>query len=237
MTQMLQKIQKYFWKRSKIIFLIIFLFIFCRSLSNVSSIESVSNVFLPVTSETGSLTDSLSKAFSEKSDAGEIISNTFFSQLPTFLPFVFMRFMWKANEKVQAKILKVSNYLSKNNLKFVFKLVSYSKSFDIYPYSNDSLKEEILSKRSSNPEFGRYSLNFLITHTGREADSGHYIAWSKAMSSSKSDEWFKFDDDKVSVVKEEEILKLGGGGDRPTAYMIFYLPSWINQNDNQESQN
>lgn len=60
------------------------------------------------------------------------------------------------------------------------------------------------------------------------------MAWSKAPSSVKGDEWFKFDDDKVSVVKEEEIMKLGGGGDRPTAYMIFYLPAWNEQSINQE---
>lgn len=55
------------------------------------------------------------------------------------------------------------------------------------------------------------------------------MAWSKAKPSENADEWFKFDDDKVSIVKEEEIMKLGGGGDRPTAYMIFYLPAWVEQ--------
>ena len=118
---------------------------------------------------------------------------------------------------------------------FYLKLVSYPKSFDIYPYACETLKDEISTKRSSNPDFGRYNLHFVITHTGREADSGHYMAWSKASSSTKGDEWFKFDDDKVSVVNEEEIMKLGGGGDRPTAYMIFYLPSWSEQIDSQES--
>lgn len=210
------------------------IFLFDRSSTDSISYETVSNVFLPVTSETGSLADSLSKAFSEKTEAGEVTSNTYFSNLPTFLPFVFMRFMWKANEKVQAKILKVICTFESAFYLIRFKLVSYPKSFDIYPYACDTLKEEISTKRSSNAEFGRYNLHFLITHTGREADSGHYMAWSKAPSSVKGDEWFKFDDDKVSVVKEEEIMKLGGGGDRPTAYMIFYLPAWNEQSTNQE---
>lgn len=60
------------------------------------------------------------------------------------------------------------------------------------------------------------------------------MAWSKAKSSPKGDEWFKFDDDKVSIVMEEEIMKLGGGGDRPTSYMIFYLPSWPQTCSSQE---
>lgn len=93
-------------------------------------------------------------------------------------------------------------------------------------YASETLKAEINSKRLENPDYGIYNLQFLITHTGREADSGHYMAWSKAVKQSKSDEWFKFDDDKASVLKEEEIMKLGGGGDRPTAYMIFYVPAW-----------
>ena len=52
------------------------------------------------------------------------------------------------------------------------------------------------------------------------------MAWSKVLSSSNSNDWFKFDDDKVSLINEEEVMKLGGGGDRPTAYMVFYVPSW-----------
>ena len=137
--------------------------------------------------------------------------------------------MWKANEKVQAKILKVictfesalyliyvlSSFLILNPLIFILTLAI-------------PLKKKFPLKRSSNAEFGRYNLHFLITHTGREADSGHYMAWSKAPSSVKGDEWFKFDDDKVSVVKEE-IMKLGGGGDRPTAYMIFIFQLGMNK--------
>lgn len=102
-------------------------------------------------------------------------------------------------------------------------------------YSSETLKAEINHKRSSIPNYGIYHLHFLITHTGREADSGHYMAWSKASIPAKSDEWIKYDDEKVSIVKEDEIMKLGGGGDRPTAYMIFYLPSWSENDKNINS--
>lgn len=112
------------------------------------------------------------------------------------------------------------------------KLVSYPKTFDILSFASESLKSDIQSKRVTNPNYGIYKLNFLITHTGRESDSGHYMAWSKVNKKVKSDEWFKFDDDKVSIVKEDEIMKLGGGGDRPTAYMIFYIPAW-SDNDSE----
>lgn len=39
-----------------------------------------------------------------------------------------------------------------------------------------------------------------------------------------SDEWFKFDDDKVSVVTAEDILRLSGGGDWHIAYVLLYGP-------------
>lgn len=39
-----------------------------------------------------------------------------------------------------------------------------------------------------------------------------------------TDEWVKFDDDKVSVVSPEDILKLSGGGDWHIAYVLLYGP-------------
>ena len=44
------------------------------------------------------------------------------------------------------------------------------------------------------------------------------------LSLSLSDEWFKFDDDKVSVVSPEDILRLSGGGDWHIAYVLLYGP-------------
>lgn len=34
--------------------------------------------------------------------------------------------------------------------------------------------------------------------------------------------WWKFDDDKVSPVKSDDILKLDGGGDWHMAYLLVY---------------
>ena len=39
-----------------------------------------------------------------------------------------------------------------------------------------------------------------------------------------ADEWVKFDDDKVSVVSPEDILRLSGGGDWHIAYVLLYGP-------------
>ena len=36
------------------------------------------------------------------------------------------------------------------------------------------------------------------------------------------DDWFKCDDDYVSQVTEDEVLKLSGGGDWHIAYVLLY---------------
>lgn len=67
---------------------------------------------------------------------------------------------------------------------------------------------------------GFYELAAIVTHKGRDADGGHYVAWVKE----KDDQWLLFDDDRVSRVKDEDIKKLtgSGGGDWHMAYVAFY---------------
>ncbi|KDQ16979.1 hypothetical protein BOTBODRAFT_106145 [Botryobasidium botryosum FD-172 SS1] len=95
---------------------------------------------------------------------------------------------------------------------------------------------------------GLYELCGVVTHKGASADSGHYIGWVKrdaidapvpselteaAAGSSSSggkpslvdsmkEEWYKFDDDRVSVVDREKIASLDGGGEDSTAYILLY---------------
>ena len=42
----------------------------------------------------------------------------------------------------------------------------------------------------------------------------------------KGDTWLKCDDDEVSPVHEEDVLKLSGGGDWHTAYLLLYAPRY-----------
>lgn len=67
---------------------------------------------------------------------------------------------------------------------------------------------------------GFYQLQAVLTHKGRSSSSGHYVGWVRR----QSKEWFKCDDDVVSLVSEEEILKLSGGGDWHVAYVLLYGP-------------
>jgi len=80
---------------------------------------------------------------------------------------------------------------------------------------------------------GQYELFAVVTHKGRDADGGHYMAWVKADSNSgkvekiadteeENEDWFVFDDDEVSPCKTEDVLKLKGGGDWHMSYLNFY---------------
>ena len=69
----------------------------------------------------------------------------------------------------------------------------------------------------------------IVTHKGASADGGHYIGWVKKTSltppesgKEEAEQWYKFDDDKVSVIDQEKITSLDGGGEDSTAYILLY---------------
>ena len=65
---------------------------------------------------------------------------------------------------------------------------------------------------------GFYSLVALLTHKGRFADGGHYVAYVKQADGS----WMEFDDERPIPCTEADILALKGGGDHPMAYLCLY---------------
>lgn len=82
---------------------------------------------------------------------------------------------------------------------------------------------------------GYYSLQAVLTHRGRSSSSGHYVAWVRQ----KNDTWLKCDDENVSAVTSEEVLKLSGGGDWHCAYVLLYGPKILEvpDTDNNEDSN
>ncbi|KAG2428656.1 hypothetical protein HXX76_011361 [Chlamydomonas incerta] len=66
---------------------------------------------------------------------------------------------------------------------------------------------------------GKYELVGVVTHKGRTADSGHYVAWVKQPSEGT---WVCFDDEKLTIRSQEEVLQLSGGGDWHMAYLLLY---------------
>ncbi|KAA1104684.1 deubiquitinating enzyme [Puccinia graminis f. sp. tritici] len=110
---------------------------------------------------------------------------------------------------------------------------------------------ELVNDVGTNPT-AQYELCGIVTHKGASADGGHYMAWvrcdaakanpnlpqpstSEPSSSTKKlehqdpddQEWYKFDDEKVSVVHKDKILGLDGGGEDSIAYILLYRPTKI----------
>lgn len=80
----------------------------------------------------------------------------------------------------------------------------------------------------------------MLTHQGRTSKSGHYVAWVRQhpdankpveelalangpwIAPAESDPWLKMDDEVVSPVRADDVLKLSGGGDHHCAYVLVY---------------
>ena len=154
------------------------------------------------------------------------------NRLPPYLTVQFMRFFWKqANVSTGAKAGKAK----------ILKSVIFSKFIDLYDFCTESTKvildlgrkiETKMLKEDRNFRIdnvknvegkemiptGRYQLIAVVTHTGRSADSGHYIGWAQKA----EDKWTKYDDDTITTVNVTDILELKGGGDWHMAYICIY---------------
>eukprot|EP00850_Spirogloea_muscicola_P007054 SM000034S12808 [mRNA] locus=s34:843081:848940:- [translate_table: standard] len=65
---------------------------------------------------------------------------------------------------------------------------------------------------------GMYDLVSVLTHKGRSADSGHYVSWVKQ----ESGTWVNYTDEKLFPKKDDDIVRLSGGGDWHMAYILLY---------------
>lgn len=167
-------------------------------------------------------------------------------RLPGYLAIQFVRFYYKEKEAINAKILKDVKFTMSLD---VYDLCTPELQAKLQP-ARDKFKEledkkaeemiqnEALGKTGDQPakptkeepywfpddlgsnNSGFYELQAVLTHKGRSSSSGHYVAWVKK----KGDEWYMFDDDNVSCVTAEDVLKLSGGGDWHSAYVLLYGP-------------
>ncbi len=71
-----------------------------------------------------------------------------------------------------------------------------------------------------------YELFAIVSHKGASADSGHYQAFIKddkdENSGTEKENWWKFNDDKVTQVNREKIESLAGGGESDSALLLLY---------------
>lgn len=175
------------------------------------------------------------------------------SRLPGYLNISLVRFYYKEKERVSAKVLKDVKFpmtldvydlctselqeklkpnreyfrlqdeenklirkadkLAKDQKNIQKEMAGEKPPVDYAPFS---FSDDLGSNNS-----GFYELNAVLTHKGRSSNSGHYVGWSK---NPKTNQWYMYDDEDVTPVPEEDIIKLSGGGDWHTAYVLFYGP-------------
>ncbi|CAB3257202.1 unnamed protein product [Arctia plantaginis] len=171
------------------------------------------------------------------------------SRLPAYLTVQFVRFYYKEKESINAKILKDVKFPLELD---VYELCSPELQERLAPmrtkfknYEESKIESSISSKNKNHGDdddsiglhsentsapfsfaddigsnnSGYYSLKAVLTHRGRSSSSGHYVAWTL-----RKNTWVRCDDDSVTPVTEEQVLKLSGGGDWHCAYLLLYGP-------------
>lgn len=100
------------------------------------------------------------------------------------------------------------------NEEIKFKKENYEKYLNKY--------KEIFPKNLSTGEnpSSLYTLQAVVTHQGSSADSGHYQAFVK--DKYDDNKWWRFNDDKVSIVEKDRVENLAGGGESDSALILIY---------------
>ena len=65
-----------------------------------------------------------------------------------------------------------------------------------------------------------YNLIGVITHQGANSESGHYQSFIR--DEVDENKWYRFNDDKVSIIEKEKIESLAGGGESDSALILIY---------------
>lgn len=90
---------------------------------------------------------------------------------------------------------------------------------------------------------GSYKLIAVVSHAGRTADGGHYVAWGKIqeadMKEEKFDTWARYDDDEVDFCDTNHgAFKdlVGGKADSQVAYLVIYQKQTIKKLTPEENR-
>jgi ubiquitin carboxyl-terminal hydrolase 14 len=163
------------------------------------------------------------------------------SRAPGYLAINFKRFHYKQKEQAACKIRKDVKFQLELDVmplcskELVEKLKPQRNAFEAQRDAAIAKEVTGYKEEESAVEFepfsfpddpgsnnsGYYELEAVLTHKGPDTSSGHYVAWCKQ----KNGTWLLFDDDKVTVQKEKDILELSGkSADAHVAYIVLYGP-------------
>jgi len=196
------------------------------------------------------LQESLTKKSAILDRDAEYVKNLKVSRLPGYLTVQMVRFQFKQKDAINAKILKDIKFpmmldcfdyctpeLQEKLVPMRRKFKDYEDAIVMTAQKGKGGKEAALKKAQEENEdkemenysfdddvgsnnSGYYELQAVLTHKGRSSNSGHYVAWVKY----KGDTWIECNDDDVNPIHVEDVLKLSGGGDWHTAYLLLYGP-------------
>ncbi|CAB4060932.1 USP14 [Lepeophtheirus salmonis] len=177
------------------------------------------------------LSETITKFSSSLDRDAEYIKTLRISRLPSYLTVQMVRFHFKQRQAVNAKTFNKKLIPMRTKFKeYEDKLVSLSKTESreavlkkdreakegkLQEYEPFYFEDDIGSNNS-----GYYELTAVLTHKGRSSNSGHYVAWIRH----KGDTWMECNDQDVRPVHVDDVMKLSGGGDWHTAYLLLYAP-------------
>jgi ubiquitin carboxyl-terminal hydrolase 22/27/51 len=103
--------------------------------------------------------------------------------------------------------------------------ISFPMKLDLFPYSTVHKTTQMKSAKLASPPNSNHNINSpansimyelagVIVHKGK-IDSGHYVSYSR-----EGNDWFMFDDSKVILVSEADVLAA-------EAYLLFYMVSTL----------
>merc|ERR1711994_634932 len=184
----------------------------------------------------------------------EYIKTLKVARLPGYLTVQMVRFQFKQKDAINAKILKdikfplVLDVFELCSEELQNKLVPMRPKFkdhedrlveQLSTLKSKGGKDEALKKdrelAENSPDLlepswfeddvgsnnsGYYELQAVLTHKGRSSNSGHYVAWTRY----KGESWIECNDDTINPIHVEDVMKLSGGGDWHTAYILLYGP-------------
>ena len=146
------------------------------------------------------------------------------SNLPKYLVFQMMRFCYKKEEDVIAKVVRRVkspfrlNVLDWTTPELRSQIVNSMEKIEKENKKNDKDSEENQENdKNDKIESSSYELLAIITHKGRSANSGHYVSHVRI-----DDQWYRLDDEKVIEIDTEKVEELSGGADWHCSYILVY---------------